>query len=58
MVFIYYYQADSTKEPIGRVQASSMDEAREQIALIKQLDASLIDNLFVIKSLDRHENNI
>lgn len=58
MVFVYYYQADSTKEPIGRVQASSMDNARKQIALIKQLDESLIDNLFVIESLDSHENNI
>jgi hypothetical protein len=58
MTFVYYYQADSSKEVIGRVQASSMDIAREQIAVIKQLDINLIDDLFVIESLDSHENNI
>jgi hypothetical protein len=58
MTFVYYYHADSSKEVIGRVQASSMDNAREQIAVIKQLDVNLIDDLFVIESLDSHENNI
>lgn len=58
MTFVYYYHADSTKEVIGRVQASGMDNAREQIAVIKQLDIDLIDDLFVIESLDSHENNI
>jgi hypothetical protein len=58
MTFVYYYHADSSKEVIGRVQASGMDNAREQIAVIKQLDINLIDDLFVIESLDSHENNI
>lgn len=58
MIFVYYYQADSTKEAIGRVQASSMDEARELVALSKKIDVKLIDELFVIESIDRHENSI
>ena len=58
MTFIYYYRADSTKEAIGRVTASSMDTAREQIALIKKLIVDLIDDLFVIERLDAYENNI
>jgi hypothetical protein len=58
MTFIYYYRADSTKEAIGRVTASSMDTAREQIALIKKLNVDLIDDLFVIERLDAYENNI
>lgn len=58
MTFIYYYRADSTKEAIGRVMATSLDTARKQIALIKQLDINLIDDLFVIERLNSHENNI
>jgi hypothetical protein len=58
MTFIYYYHADSTKEAIGRVTATSLDTAREQIALIKQLDVDLIDDLFVIERLNSHENSI
>ena len=45
MTFIYYYRADSTKEAIGRVTASSMDTAREQIALIKPLELEKIHDI-------------
>jgi hypothetical protein len=58
MTFIYYYRVDSTKEAIGRVTATSLDTAREQIALIKKLNVDLIDNLFVIERLNSHENDI
>jgi len=57
MNYIYYYKIDSTKEPIGRVLATSLDEARQQVASIKQLDVKLVDELFVIKRLDNHEND-
>ena len=48
MTFVYYYHADSSKEVIGRVQASGMDNAREQIAVIKQLDINLIDLIHLL----------
>jgi len=57
MKYIYYYKTDSTKEPIGRVLATSLDEARQHVASIKQLDVMLVDELFVIKRLDNHEND-
>ena len=31
-VYIYYYKLDSDCEPIGRVMATSLDEARELIS--------------------------
>ena len=57
MNYIYYYKIDSMKEPIGRVLATSLDEARQQVAFIKHLDVKLVDELFVIKRLDNHEND-
>lgn len=54
--YIYAYKIDSKQEPIGRVKATSLYEAREQIAKIKQLDVVLIEELFVIKKEDDHEN--
>jgi hypothetical protein len=57
MKYIYYYKTDSNKEPIGRVLATSLDEARQLITTIKQLDVKLVDELFVIKRLDDHEND-
>jgi hypothetical protein len=38
--------------------ATSLDEAREMISEMKALSEELIDELFVIKKLEDHENNI
>ena len=58
MIYIFYYKSDSKCEPIGRVMATSLDEAREMISEMKALSEELIDELFVIKKLEDHENNI
>jgi hypothetical protein len=47
--YTYSYKADSKQEPIGRVKATGLYEAREQIAQIKQLTVSQLDELFEIK---------
>lgn len=47
--YIFYYKLDSSCEPIGRVMATSLDDARKQISLIKNLAEDLIDDLFVIQ---------
>ena len=47
--YTYSYKADSKQEPIGRVKATGLYEAREQIAQIKQLTISQLDELFEIK---------
>lgn len=58
MIYIFHYKSDTKCEPIGRVMATSLDEAREMISEIKALSEELIDELFVIKRLDDHENGI
>jgi hypothetical protein len=58
MIYVFYYKTDSDREPIGRVMATSLDEAREMISEVKALSEDLIDKLFIIKKLEDHENNI
>lgn len=58
MFYIFYFKNDSKQEIIGRVQATSLDEAREMIAEMKALSEELIDELFVIKRLEKHEDSI
>jgi hypothetical protein len=55
--FVYYSKTDKKCEPIGRVMATSLSEAREFVALRKQLTVDMIVELFVIKELS-HENSI
>ena len=55
--FVYYSKTDKKCEPIGRVMATSLSEAREFVALQKQLTIELVAKLFVIKELS-HENSI
>tara|TARA_B100000963_G_scaffold229693_1_gene200356 strand:- start:32085 stop:32279 length:195 start_codon:yes stop_codon:yes gene_type:complete len=53
--YTYSYRADSSNEPIGRVQATSLFEARVNISKVKRLDIDLIDELFKIKKINDHE---
>lgn len=57
-IYIYYYKNDTKCEALGRVMATSLDEARELISEKKALNENLISELFVIKKLKDHENNI
>ena len=54
--YIYYFKSDNSCEPIGRVMATSLDEARDMIIEIKRLPYDAIMSLFEIKVL--HENDI
>ena len=53
--YTYSYIKDSSNEPIGRVLATSLFEARVKISKIKRLDINLIDGLFKIKKINDHE---
>ncbi len=55
--FTYSYRKDSSNEPIGRVLATSLFEARGMISKIKRLDIDLVDDLFKIKKIDDHEQS-
>lgn len=57
-IYIYYYKNDTKCESLGRVMATGLDEARELISEKKALNENLISELFVIKKLKDHENNI
>tara|TARA_R110000823_G_scaffold28263_1_gene82445 strand:- start:139 stop:333 length:195 start_codon:yes stop_codon:yes gene_type:complete len=54
-VYIYSYKSDASDEPIGRVTAMRLSEARRKISIIKQLDIGQIDHLFNIQKIDDHE---
>jgi hypothetical protein len=56
--YTYAYKTDSKHEVIGRVKATGLYEAREQIAEIKQLSFAAIEELFVIKKEDDHGNKV
>ena len=55
--YTYSYRTDSSNEPIGRVLATSLFEARGMISKIKRLDIDLVDDLFKIKKLNGHEQS-
>jgi len=56
--YTYAYKTDSKHEIIGRVKATGLYEAREQISEIKQLNVAAIEELFVIKKEDDHGNKV
>ena len=57
MIYIFHYKSDTKCEPIGRVMATSLDEAREFIKQVKQLSIQDLDNLFEIKELPYEQSN-
>ena len=53
--YVYLFRNDSSNEPIGRVQATGLLDARRKVSLVKRLDIDLVDNLYIIKKLSDHE---
>jgi len=53
--YVYLFRNDSSNEPIGRVQATGLLEARRNVGVIKRLDIDLVDTLYIIKKLSDHE---
>ena len=53
--YVYLFRNDSSYEPIGRVQATGLLDARRKVSLVKRLDIDLVDNLYIIKKLSDHE---
>jgi hypothetical protein len=49
--YVYYFKNDVNCEPIGRVMATSLYEARELVIEIKRLDEQSFDALFTVKIL-------
>jgi hypothetical protein len=55
--YVYYYKADSSCEPIGRVMAMNLYDARELIVKRKQLSYESVDKLFEIKQVLPYEKD-
>ena len=55
--YVYFYRSDSSSEPIGRIQATSLDEARIHIAAIKRLNIEEFDRIFIVKSANSGKRN-
>ena len=49
--YIYYNMLDTKQEPVGRVTATSLQSAREQIANIKRLSIEDTEELFAIQQI-------
>ena len=56
-VYIYSYKNDVSNEPIGRVKAIGLFEARKKIALIKRLNVDAIDQLFNIRKFNDYDES-
>jgi hypothetical protein len=57
--WVYFFKQDASQEIVGSIKATGIEDAREKIAIIKQLPADEIDRLFVIKQKRRnHGNNL
>tara|TARA_R110000796_G_scaffold177579_1_gene294400 strand:+ start:1270 stop:1467 length:198 start_codon:yes stop_codon:yes gene_type:complete len=54
-IYVYLFRNDSSLEPIGRVQATGLLDARRKVGIIKKLDIDLVDHLYIIKKLSDHE---
>ena len=54
VIYVYFFKQDASHEVIGNVLANNLDDAREKIAIIKQLPVVEIDRLFVIKQQRRN----
>lgn len=58
-IYVYFFLSDVNQEIIGSVKATDIIDAREKIAIIKQLPVDEIDRLFVIKlKRSKHANNL
>ena len=53
--YVYLFRNDSSNEPIGRVHATGLLDARRKVSLVKRLDIDLVDKLYIIKKLSDHE---
>lgn len=55
--YVYFYRSDSSSEPIGRIRATNLDEARIHIAAIKRLNIEEFDKIFIVKSIKSGKQN-
>lgn len=58
MTYVFYSKWDSKREVIGRVVATSLNEACTMISAIKALSEDVVNDLFIIETLKDHENRI
>ena len=55
--YIYYNIYDSKKEPLGRIQAESLNEAIELASQIKKLEKDAFLSTFKVTEYEKKETN-
>ena len=55
--YIYYNMNDSKKEPLGKIQAESLNEAIELASQIKKLEKDAFLSTFKVKEYEKKETN-
>lgn len=51
--YTFSYKKDPSKEVIGRVNATSLEDAIEQVSIIKRLNQDIVLELFNIERIDK-----
>ena len=55
--YIYYNMNDSKKEPLGKIQAESLNEAIELASQIKKLEKDAFLSTFKVTEYEKKETN-
>jgi hypothetical protein len=55
--YIYYSKFDSKKEPLGKIQAESLNEAIEFASQIKKLEKDAFLSTFKVTEYEKKETN-
>ena len=55
--YIYYNKYDSKKEPLGKIQAESLNEAIEVASQLKKLEKDAFLSTFKVTEYEKKETN-
>jgi hypothetical protein len=51
--YTFSYKKDPSREVVGRITATSMEDAIEQVSIIKRLNQDIVLELFNIERIDK-----
>jgi len=51
--YTFSYKTDLSREVVGRITATSMEDAIEQVSIIKRLNQDIVLELFNIERIDK-----
>jgi len=54
--YYYYSTRDTKKEPLGKVQANTLNEAVQYFTNLKKLDSQSFLSIFTVSRYENHSN--